>query len=83
MEIVFKQKVSEVTQESGIKLEAFPVQYSFPYGPNWDRIGYYNEAKFGFIRTLLIWEMIFMIYSMMQQLPHTIHTHQHLKIIFK
>ena len=49
----FTAKVSEVTQESGIKLEAFPVQYSFPYGPNWDRIGYYNEAKFNFYKNFI------------------------------
>ena len=49
----YDARVNEVTQESGIQLETFPVPYSFPFGPNWERIGYYNEAKFGLYKNFI------------------------------
>ena len=49
----FQSKVSEVTQESGIKLESFPVQYSFPFGPNWARLGYYDATKFSLYKNFI------------------------------
>ena len=50
----FQAKVSEVTKESGIKLEGFPVQYSFPFGPNWERAGYYDATKFALYKNFLV-----------------------------
>ena len=50
----FNVKVGEVTQESGIKLESFPVPYSFPFGPNWERVGYYDETKFALYKNFIV-----------------------------
>jgi hypothetical protein len=37
---------TEETQESAIKLTAFPAPYSFPFGPKFKRIGLYNDDLF-------------------------------------
>jgi len=37
---------TEETQESAIKLTAFPAPYSFPFGPKFERIGLYNDELF-------------------------------------
>ena len=37
---------TEEVQESGIKLGAFPVPYSFPFGPKFAKLGYYNATLF-------------------------------------
>ena len=39
---------SEEVQESAIKLEAFPVPYSYPFNANFQDVGYYNPTLFGF-----------------------------------
>jgi len=39
---------SEEVQESAIKLEAFPVPYSYPFNASFDDIGFYNPTLFGF-----------------------------------
>ena len=36
----------EEVQESAIRLEAFPVPYSYPFGPKFARLGYYNADFF-------------------------------------
>ena len=37
---------SEEVQESGIKLQAFPTPFSFPFGPKFDKLGLYNAEFF-------------------------------------
>ncbi len=39
-------KVTEETQESSIKISIFPVPYTFPFGPKFDKYGEYNSAIF-------------------------------------
>jgi len=36
----------EEVQESAIRLNAFPVPYSYPFGPKFEQIGYYNADLF-------------------------------------
>ncbi len=36
----------EEVQESGIRLEAFAVPYSYPFGPRFAQVGFYNEDLF-------------------------------------
>ena len=42
----YMAKIEEETQESAIKLSAFPVSFSFPYGPLYKKIGVYNPEFF-------------------------------------
>lgn len=37
---------TEEVQESAIKLTAFPTPYSFPFGPKFERLGFYDEDLF-------------------------------------
>lgn len=37
---------TEETQESAIKITAFPVPYSYPYGPLFEKLGLYNSTLF-------------------------------------
>ena len=39
----YRGKLFEETQESGIRIGAFPVAFSYPFGPRRERIGLYNE----------------------------------------
>jgi len=39
-------KLTEETQESALELTSFPVPYTFPYGPRFQRLGLYNEILF-------------------------------------
>lgn len=39
-------KFVEGTNEQALYLEAFPVNYTFPFGPGWERSGRYNENLF-------------------------------------
>ena len=38
--------ITEETQESAIKLTAFPTPYSYPYGPKFEKLGLYNKVLF-------------------------------------
>jgi len=42
----YQAQQTEEVQESGIKLTAFPSPYSFPYGPNFEKVGLYNADLF-------------------------------------
>tara|TARA_Y100001972_G_scaffold101166_1_gene125945 strand:+ start:3307 stop:7353 length:4047 start_codon:yes stop_codon:yes gene_type:complete len=42
----YEARIEEETQESAIKLSAFPVSYSFPYGEIYQKIGLYNKDKY-------------------------------------
>ena len=42
----YSAKQSEETQESAIKITAFPTPYSFPFGPKFAKVGYYNQDLF-------------------------------------
>ena len=42
----YNARRSEEVTESAIKLEAFPVPYSFPFGPKFARLGFYNADLF-------------------------------------
>ena len=39
-------RIEEETQESAIKLSAFPPSHSYPFGPNYTRLGLYNQTLF-------------------------------------
>lgn len=42
----YTARQSEEVNESAIRLEAFPVPYSFPFGPNFARLGLYDVDQF-------------------------------------
>ena len=42
----YATKVSEETQESGIKIASFPAPYSYPFGPKFERVGLYRPTTF-------------------------------------
>lgn len=42
----YSAKQSEETQESAIKITSFPTPYSFPFGPKFAKVGYYNQDLF-------------------------------------
>ena len=39
----YNARLSEETQESGIRLEAFPTPYSYPFGPKFEKYGLYSQ----------------------------------------
>jgi len=39
-------RIEEETQESAIKLSGFPPSHSYPFGPEWEKIGLYNKTLF-------------------------------------
>ena len=39
-------RIEEETQESAIKLSAFPPSHSYPFGPNYAKLGLYSETLF-------------------------------------
>ncbi len=42
----YTAKQTEETQESAIKITSFPAPYSYPFGPNFEKIGLYNADLF-------------------------------------
>lgn len=42
----YTAKITEETQESAIKLTAFPAPYSYPFGPKFQKTGRYNDSLF-------------------------------------
>jgi len=42
----YSATTTEETQESAIKLTAFPTPYSYPFGPKFEKLGLYNEDLF-------------------------------------
>ena len=42
----YSAQLTEEVQESALKLTAFPVPYSFPFGPKFDEIGQYDSTLF-------------------------------------
>ena len=42
----YNAKLTEEVQESGIQLTAFSVPYSYPFGPNFEKVGLYNNEYF-------------------------------------
>ena len=42
----YNSRVNEDTMESAITLESFPVSYAFPFGPNYEDIGFYDPTVF-------------------------------------
>jgi hypothetical protein len=42
----YRAKQIEETQESAIKITAFPTPYSFPFGPKFEKVGLYNQNLF-------------------------------------
>ena len=42
----YKIQVTEETQESGIRIASFPAPYSYPFGPNFERVGLYRPDTF-------------------------------------
>ena len=43
----------EEVQESAIKLEAFPVPYSFPFNDKFEYVGFFNSTFFNFYKTFI------------------------------
>lgn len=39
---------TEEVQESAIKIAAFPAPYSYPFGPKFEKLGFYNETLFNY-----------------------------------
>jgi hypothetical protein len=42
----YTAKQTEETQESAIKITSFPAPYSFPFGPNFEKVGLYSSDLF-------------------------------------
>lgn len=42
----YTAKQTEETQESAIKITSFPPPYSYPFGPNFEKVGLYNSDLF-------------------------------------
>lgn len=42
----YSATITEETQESAIKLTAFPTPYSYPFGPKFQKLGLYNQDLF-------------------------------------
>jgi hypothetical protein len=42
----YNARLQEEVEESGIRLEAFPTPFSYPFGPKFARIGLYSEELF-------------------------------------
>ena len=42
----YTAKQTEETQESAIKITSFPTPYSYPFGPNFEKVGLYNSDLF-------------------------------------
>ena len=47
-------RIEEETQESAIKLSAFPPSHSYPFGPNYARLGLYNATLFQQYKNFII-----------------------------
>lgn len=43
----FFSRLEEISNEQALALTAYPVPWSFPFGPRFDDIGRYNEVAFG------------------------------------
>ena len=46
-------RIEEETQESAIKLSAFPPPYSYPFGPEWQKVGLYNEDLYNYYKNFI------------------------------
>ena len=42
----YNTRTLELTEESGIQIGSYPVPYSFPFGPKWERFSAYDETKY-------------------------------------
>ena len=42
----YNARLSEEVEESGLRLEAFPTPFSYPFGPKFARVGLYDENLF-------------------------------------
>ena len=42
----YRARIEEETQESAIKLSAFPTSHSYPFGENYTKLGLYNATLF-------------------------------------
>ena len=42
----YTARLTEESNESGITLESFPAPYSYPFGPTYERLGWYQEDTF-------------------------------------
>lgn len=58
-------KFIEGTEEQSLNIQAFPVNYSFPYGPKWEaRSNLYNESQFKqYLRFVTFGKVLFEFYS--------------------
>jgi hypothetical protein len=54
----------EEVQESAIRLEAFSVPYSYPFGPRFEQVGFYNEDLFNrYLKFIQLGNELFNYYS--------------------
>ena len=50
----YDTRIEELTYESGVQIGSFPVPYSYPYGPLWERIGVFNADKFNNYKNFIL-----------------------------
>ena len=49
----YDAKVGENTMESAITLESYPTPYSYPWGPNFQDVGWYDQTRFELYRKFI------------------------------
>jgi hypothetical protein len=60
----YNSKLTEEVNESALKLTAFPVPYSYPFGPKFEKIGLYNESLFqNYLRFIELGNKLYDYYS--------------------
>jgi hypothetical protein len=60
----FFSKLDEVSNEQALALTAFPVPWSFPFGPRFNDIGAYNEVAFSrYIKFIELGNLLYDFYS--------------------
>jgi hypothetical protein len=56
--------LTEEVQESAIRLTAFPAPYSYPFGPKFEKLGYYNNTFFqNYIRFIELGNKLYEYYD--------------------
>jgi len=60
----FRARLVEKTNESALKLEAFPTPYLFPFGPNFEKLNLFDEELFqNFLRFVQLGNQLYNFYN--------------------
>lgn len=60
----YDARLTEETNESALKLEAFPTPYTYPYGPLYEKTGLYNEELFqNYLRFVQLGNQLYNFYN--------------------